>query len=361
MATRWIEGFENARNETYLNRKYRSQSGVAGFVTGKHGGYAGRWDTDGYLYTKALTTANENEWYITWRQKVAANTGAGTPGDAEFMGLIFFADTDSSLTEQVALTLERVTNNSYQWKLYRGADRSGSLIATSSSFWAERWYHFQLKVILENAPNGAYELKIDGTTDVSGSSVDLSELSTNEGADSIGFKLDAQFATAVNVDIDDIIMNDSTGTANNTFSGDGIVRGELPDSDGTHSEWTPSTGSDHYALVDDSDTSPSDSDFVSAESDNLRDLWGYGAITKIKDDNAAIQINTYAAMQSSGSRDFKHYMESNGTETEGSTTFTLSDVAWNCFSEVVEEDPDTTAAWTASGLNAAEFGIKTVA
>ena len=48
---------------------------------------------------------------------------------------------------------------------------------------------------------------------------------------------------------------------------------------------------------------------------------------------------------------------SGGTDYDQNELFLPSD-DYGLFTDIVETDPDTSSAWTVSGLNAAEFGIK---
>lgn len=67
--------------------------------------------------------------------------------------------------------------------------------------------------------------------------------------------------------IDDFILNDTTGSVNNSWTGGGRIVHLRPNADTTTKEWTLSSGSDAYALVD--EEVPSDSDYLLAESADL--------------------------------------------------------------------------------------------
>jgi hypothetical protein len=104
-----------------------------------------------------------------------------------------------------------------------------------------RWYvlEFYFKV---NA-SGQFVLKIDGVTDFS--------YSGNTGATNIRTFWLMGPASVNAWWMDDIALNDATGSFENSYPGLGGIFFLKPNGDGAQSDFTPSEGSDHYALVDD--------------------------------------------------------------------------------------------------------------
>src|SRR5690606_34716250 len=125
--------------------------------------------------------------------------------------------------------------------------------------------------------DGAYELlhyDYDGVSSAvfSGTTVDLANLGT-DGAD----RIDIRWGTdsAATVQLDDIFACDGSGDVNNDLPTEPwVVLGALPTSDGNESDWTPSTGSDHYALVDDAANSPGETGHIRSFTSGDVDLFG---------------------------------------------------------------------------------------
>lgn len=126
-----------------------------------------------------------------------------------------------------------------------------------------------------------------------------------------------------------------------------------PDNDGHENDWTPTSGSDNYAMVDEVVTN--DSDYVLVTSGNQEDYWelentgANGAISYVE-----IWIRT---MHTNGNEEFQICIaDEGGTEECTSdkldyTTFT--DDFWN-----LSTNPITSTSWTFSHINNLEIGVK---
>ena len=69
-----------------------------------------------------------------------------------------------------------------------------------------------------------------------------------------------------------------------------------------------------------------------------------------------VAVNICAKKDDSGTRTGKPICRSGSTNYEGSEF--APDTDYTYFQNVWETDPDTASAWTVSGVNSAEFGIK---
>jgi hypothetical protein len=117
----------------------------------------------------------------------------------------------------------------------------------STALQTNTWYVFEARVII-NDTTGVFQLRIDG-----GPSLDIDYTGDTRGtagsADIRTFRFMGYLQN--HGYIDDIAVNDTAGSTDNSWPGLGGVIYLPASADGSPNEWTCSTGSDHYALVDD--------------------------------------------------------------------------------------------------------------
>lgn len=359
MTLRWIEGIEGDAHNTFIERKYRAATGSPAVHTtfGRGGGGCLR-DNIATLYTPSLssTSPEHDEWIIGFAFKVEDNTGDGFPSDSEFCGIEFITNTDISPTAQLSIQLVRDDNFIYHWSLNRGNALSSAEIDTSSKFWANKWYYFELKVKIDPSA-GTYELRQNGVNIMSDTGANTAA-SGSAGMDSVGLHMESDFTGSPFQYFDDLYILDTLGTFNNTFLGDCHIGSIHPNADGDVSQWDPSLGGDHYVEVDET-VAPSDSDKITSDTTDEIDLFEYEALSTIVDNIRGVQISTCHAMQTSGSRTFKHTMRDiSNNDNLGAVTFTSDSGVWDTDVEIIEKEPQGAAAWTKADLDAYQFGIK---
>jgi len=359
MTLRWLEGCESDQHTTFLERKYRSTTGspAVGFLQGR-GGFTCLRDNACVLYTPTLSdsTPEHDTWVVGFAFKIEKNGGAGFPSDTQIAGIEFITNTDVSPTAQLSLQLDRVDDFVYRWVLKRGNQISSTTIATSSNFWALKWYYFEIKVKIDPSA-GTYELRQDGVDIMSGSGANTAA-SGDAGMDSIGIHMDSDFSGSPYHYVDDLYILDTLGTFNNDFLGDCHIEGLYPNGDGDVLQWDPSLGGSHYVEVDET-TSPSDADKVTADAIGEKDLWNYEDPATAIDNIRGIHISTCHAMQTSGSRTFVHTMRDiSNNDNDGAETYTSDNGVYSTVTEIVEKEPQGGSDWSKSDLDDYQFGVK---
>ena len=124
------------------------------------------------------------------------------------------------------------------------------------------WYVVEVHWVI--GETGTIEVKVDGEIDSS-------------------YSGDTRFGAAASVDevrlsslgyFDDFAINDTTGSVDNSWCGAGKVY-YMPAASDTSTQWTPSAGSDNYAMVDEA---PHDSDttYVQTATNGHTDVYGLG-------------------------------------------------------------------------------------
>ena len=342
MAVRWIEGFETFGSsgatgsalEGELQKKYDEASTLTGvdakLSAGRGSGLALEWgDENVHYFRKALDA--QATWVIGFAIKL--------PATLSFTGT----------------WLEILDGGSVQIALKRSVSTlqilRGTTVLDSCSIQAGVWYYVEVKVTI-NDTTGSYEVRLNGVNVMSGSNVDTQQ-TANATADGFKFYGDT-YATVL---LDDLYVLDGTGSTNNDFLGDMKVSAILPNGDVSgESDFTRSGGTPNYENVDEN---PSDDDasYVESGTSNDRDLYDYenidAGVTGIK----GVQINTQARVTDAQSQTLITSCKSNTTVSEDSGE-SIGSTTYNTSYRVMEQDPDTSAAWTASGLNAASFGVK---
>jgi hypothetical protein len=211
------------------------------------------------------------------------------------------------------------------------------------------WYFIEFKCTINNS-TGAVSVKVNGTTDISASSVDT-QVSGNASAN----KFELANTGSSNF-YDDIYICDSTGSFNNDFLGDVCVETIFPDGAGNSTTWTPLSGS-NFSNVDeiavDDDTS-----YVSTATATNVDTYTYGNLSFANTVVKGLSVNVVNRKDDAGARTLAPVVRSGGTDYVGTTqsSFDSYTDAWQAY----DTNPDTSTAWTPSEVNGAEFGAKLI-
>jgi hypothetical protein len=209
------------------------------------------------------------------------------------------------------------------------------------------WHHLEAKIFFDNT-TGTYDIKLNGSTILSGGPVDT--LGSNDAnVDYVAFSNTFEL-------IDDLYVLNTDGSINNDFLGvDTRIKLLLPNADGTHTDWTPSTGVDHYAVVDENPETLSD--YVSSGTLNEIDTFDFPnlSVTSVY----AVKAGANMMNASGGVRDVR-FKAISGVTTDDAPTIGVSydDAMEQVIENIWEADPNTAAAWTVANFNLAEFGLE---
>jgi hypothetical protein len=150
----------------------------------------------------------------------------------------------------------------------------------------------------------------------------------------------------------------TTGATNNNFLGDCRIDTILPSGDGTYTDGTPSTGTAHYAVVD--ENPPNTSDYISMDVVDQRDSYTYPDLPPLSASTVhAVQINPFWLKDDAGTRSAATFALNGGGNTTGATVALTTSALFS--PQIYETDPDTGTAWTQATVNSAEFGTRVIA
>ncbi len=153
----------------------------------------------------------------------------------------------------------------------------------------------------------------------------------------------------------DFYLCDTTGAAQNDFLGE--IRGDIMavDGPGANQDFTPSTGTDHEALID--EVPPSATDYLESSVTGDVDTHTVTALTGI-DNIIALQINNWMFKSDAGYAAGRSVLISGATTANGDTLAAPLDPIYQL--DAWTQDPNTAAAWTLANINAIEVGTENV-
>jgi hypothetical protein len=239
----------------------------------------------------------------------------------------------------------------YYVKVYDGAD---NLLGTGTTeLFDSTTYLIEIYVKIANS-GGRAAVRIDRVVEINFTG------DTQSGAETQFDRIRIGDYTSIplygNFYIDDVVFDDATGEDH--WIGQTFIQPLVLTGAGNSTQWSPSSGS-NYTCVD--ERPASDSDFVSTDSVDQLDLYTAsdlsGDIEAIKcvqlvartvQEGTPTPQNIQLAIRSGGSNYFS------GDKAVPLTTPEDLFHIW-------ETDPDTASAWTESGVNAIEIGVKSVA
>lgn len=169
------------------------------------------------------------------------------------------------------------------------------------------------------------------------------------------------YANALNIngvstytDLDDLYLCDGTGTKNNDFLGDCRIDALYPNADGTYSQFTPNSGTVHYSRVN--EATPDTTTYNDGGTVGFRDSYGFSDLVHLVSQTVyGVQANAAIQKDDTGTRSAAVFARSGTTNADGTGSALSTSQVY--LSQVYENDPNGTVAWTESTVNAAEFGV----
>lgn len=330
---RFIEGFDQYGASSNVVPKGWTSGGDAGVnETGRFGGSAYDPGT-----TLNLTLTAQQTWFAGFALYYPG--GAGTSSN-------FFSFRDST-TVQAGL---RITGSG-QLIVYNGT--ATALATSTNTLAADTWRYIEFGVHIADS-TGTYEVRVDGTPWLTGTGADTKAGTVTTADNFLWQRVGGNGATA----IDDVYIVDTQTGGTTTFIGDCRVATVFPASDGTLTDFTLSTGTTAWSLVDES-PAPNTTDFVSStttnhqHSFNMADLPTDGTIK-------GVFLTAYASKSDAGTNTMACIVTQTGTTSVGtnvdiSTTWTYG------LRQLYETNPVTGSAWTQSDIETdAQFGFKLI-
>lgn len=321
-----------------LGKKYNSVGGTVSLISsiGPRGGNCIRNTSTSPGFTKNFTASST--WVIGMRIKFSA------------------------INSKVLLTLYDV--GTAQCSLVLNADGTlsivrgtGTAVTNGTSVTAlstNTFYYIEWKVtIADSIASNSARIRVDGSVVATVDAAQDLKATGASTATQVGFGSANGSYGSTQHDICDIYVLNQSGSTNNDFLGDCRVDVIYPSADGNYSDFTPSTGTSHYQLVD--ETTPNTSDYNSSATIGNRDSYQMTNLTALTSQTVyGVQMLGAVLRDDSGLRAAAMFARSSSTNQEGATG-TIG-VSQTYIAGISETNPNTSTAWTETTVNAMEVG-----
>jgi hypothetical protein len=261
-------------------------------------------------------------------------------------GIISFSQIPSNSGNFTQYLAQVTLDTDGKVRVYLG---SSTLLDTTSTapLISGSWNYIEAKLVIADA--GSWTIKVNGVTVLTGTG-DL-----NPGATSIGsMYLDISNSNR----LDDFYLLDASGSSLNDFIGDCRVEWLAPQTgNGSNVGLTPSTGTDHGALVDELPPND-DTDYNSGTAAGVKDTYNFSnlATTGVV---KAVQLSARAKKTDSATKQLALVARVGSTDYDGATQ-TLAATTYGQYQQIWEKRPSDNADWTIADVDGAEFGLKVV-
>ena len=358
MARRFTTGFElGALNEHNGSYAEGSNSYAAAIVTTpvRTGTYAAAFKasvaTAGYTYFSQIFTDHPQELYI--RLAIRHNGFVGGATNPQNFLVVLEGATQQLVfgirpSDQVLMVRTNTTGGM--------GNAGGSTLATGTAILTlDTWYVIEIYVKIANA--GQVAVKVNGVTDISYSGDTAA--SANEYLDALRFGVHGPTGKAEYYYFDDIAINDTTGSYQNSWVGTGGVYLLKPSADGATSEWSPSAGTEHWSLVD--DVPANTTDWIQAQNADTLDLFELDdlpATIKIVD---MVEVVMQAALSEAGYNEVQDVVRHGTVNYTGAAAQAVTSEVQNYVlykGTAWYVAPGGTVAWGTADVNTLQAGVQ---
>jgi len=217
-------------------------------------------------------------------------------------------------------------------------------------FAADNWYFIEIETVISDTVgrvtvyvNGASVLNLTNQDTKNGTATTVDNVMFQSG---IAFSGASEYGTYW---YDDLYLTD-TGTK----LGESRVETLYPNADTAVKQWTPLTGTENYAMVDET-LCDGDTTYVYASS-TATDNYDFGNLSDNPSAVRAVQAVTFAKKTDTATRNLYLQTVSGATTSDGPAIPLLS--TYTRFNRIMETDPNTAAAWTYPNVNTVKGGPK---
>lgn len=228
--------------------------------------------------------------------------------------------------------------------VWRASTVGSNTIATSSAGLVvpDAWFHLAAE-ITRSATTGTVNVYVDGVQVIS---------ATGANTYASDIAIVGVHKQGVIANFDDFYVCDSAAWLGEARSTPLVVTGDTAQID-----FTPSTGVDNYACVD--ELPPNMSDYVTSDSPGDKDRYTVSDLSFAPVAILGVKVTALASKDDITTRTMRANLKSGSTTANG-TTKALSS-SYKFLEDIFPTDPDTSAAWIKSGVDAIEVGIEVVA
>lgn len=236
--------------------------------------------------------------------------------------------------------------------LYRGTS-AGTLLETSAAglIVLTTWYYIEVYGLIDNA-TGAYDVLINGASVMADSGIDTRNGGTNALVSCVG---GSRIQSGANSLYDDMYAVTGDGVDATGFQGEISIEGRVPNAAGNYTNLTPTGSATNYQNVDEIPWSATD--YNSSPTPGTKDTYGYQNLTATTGDILGTVLHTGTRKNNAGFIKGRRVIRLSATDYNGAD-FPSFSATMTPHSELMEESPATSAAWTISEFNGVEAGFE---
>ena len=245
-------------------------------------------------------------------------------------------------------------------RVRRGGATGTSLGVSAAVLSIGAWYYIEFKVLLATGATGTYEVRVNTTNVLSGTSTITANagVTTWDGYGLIANTGDLPLASPWYLD-DLYILDGVTGPAggppNNDFLGPVRALKRVPNGAGASTDFTPSAGA-NWQNVDDA-TSDDDTTYNACSTPGDHDTYAYEPLG-VTGTIFGVQTNVVCRSDGAGAETVRPKIRIDGTDYNGTTVGTST--SYTNSSQVYQVSPDSGVTWTEAEFDATEFGAELV-
>jgi len=334
MALLWLEGFEVATN-------------LSGLVWGGLNADAktnGR--TGGYCLENSYTAARQIYVYLG---DIPNNDGTYIIGEAFYCNRANLTQGyakhiwKDNTGKQIFYMDKAQANNGY-WEF---RDANNAIINNTTVPWEQyTWQYIELKFAVGSSVT--VTVKLNGA--IAATFNNVNTIGTSNGVIS-----ELALLWESSMRLDDMYISDTSGSINNDFLGPCRIVGVVPNADSSVG-WTPLSGVNNWAMVDDGPTIDNDTTYNSASSQaNTTDSFTCTNITLGPEEGVnGVRVHCHARSEGTGLAQIRLKCNNQLGDIE-----TLSST-YNLYSGVTETSDGGTTAWSESSVNSMTIGVVAV-
>lgn len=349
MALLVAEGFDDLSSNTsvthFLNKQY-NWSGAAitefsnsgGRAAGRYGGYAKATGSAGVLNVKFSLPSNLAECFMAL---AVYRNHSGTDGQ----NIISFRDGE---TDQVRIRQKAADPSVVE--VYRNTTLLGASAAGVLPFGVWKW--LSVRIVIHSTA-GIVEVR-DGLGNVL---INLTSQNTQASGNAYIDNVALESTQNASTYWDDVLIMDTTGSTLLGHLTERAIRTVFPTGDGTTLEWTASAGN-RWECIDEQ-TPDDDSTYIASGTPGEINLSAAGNLTGNETGIDGLIVQHRTRKDDIGGRTARGLVRTGGANYAGGTV--ALDSTYAHFADLWELNPDTSAEWLQTEIDAIEIGAEVVA
>jgi hypothetical protein len=207
-----------------------------------------------------------------------------------------------------------------------------------------------------SASTGTLEVRVGGTVILTATGVNLYAAS---GIAMLRLQGIEKSAPYIKVWFDDLVVVDDTGTTNNDYLGDIRIDTLRPNADTPQADFDLSAGTNGYDLIDDALGSPDDASYLESYTPGDKSEFDLSNLIGGSTGIMGVQTRVRAQKTDAGVRSYRAYLKAGTEVANGPTISPGTGWAWH-LNGIMEQSPETAAAWTDADIGDLKLGVEVV-